>query len=287
MPEGDTIHRAARMLDRALAGDEVTAFDSVYPHLDRIHEDTPLIGRNVEGVRARGKHLFMRFSGELELRTHMRMAGSWHIYRHGETWQRPRRDLRIRLETARFVVVAFNVNEAEFIRRDAALRARRRAAVEGGLGPDLMGAEFGELEIVEALARLRREPSVEVGIALLDQCNVAGIGNQYRSEIAFLAGVHPRRAVGLLDDQTLREMLLEARRLLFVNTLADDGDRRVAYRGLRRTTGSDDPAARLWVYGRAGQPCRRCETPIERGRSGVEARVVFWCPTCQPLTEVS
>src|SRR4029079_11102282 len=109
MPEGDHIFRTARTLNRALAGHEVVRFEAVLPALTRIHEDTPITGRTVESVAAAGKHVLMRFSGGLVLRTHMRMNGSWHIYRPGETWQRPRRDMRVVVATKRFEAVGFNV----------------------------------------------------------------------------------------------------------------------------------------------------------------------------------
>src|SRR5687768_14491881 len=100
MPEGDSIFRAARTLHRALAGHEVVRFESVQPALTRVHEDAPLTGRRIERVTAAGKHVLMRFSGDLVLRTHMRMNGSWHIYRPGESWRRPRRDMRVVVATA-------------------------------------------------------------------------------------------------------------------------------------------------------------------------------------------
>jgi len=275
MPEGDTIYRAARTLHRALEGREVTRFDTVFPHLDRVHDDTPITGRVFERIYPHGKHLLMRLSGDLELRTHMRMSGSWHIYRPGEPWQKAARHMRIRLDTDAFVAVAFNVHEAEFVRSDAPLRRRRGASAVGRLGPDLLAETFDDAAMAEGLKRLRAMPGVEVGIALLDQSNVAGVGNQYRSELLFLAGVHPRRSVGSLSDEDLSGLLRDGRRLALHNTRGD---------GPRRTTGADDPDRRLWVYGRADRPCRRCGMAIERGRSGIEARVVFWCPSCQPET---
>src|SRR6187549_3423505 len=114
MPEGDSIYRAARTLHRALAGRTITRFQSVFPQLNRVDDDAPLRGRTIEGVEARGKHLLFRFSGDLVLRTHMRMNGSWHIYRLGERWQRPRADMRIVVATAAYEAVAFTVPVAEF-----------------------------------------------------------------------------------------------------------------------------------------------------------------------------
>src|SRR5262245_63219467 len=134
MPEGDTIFRAARTLHRALAGKPVTAFESVLPALNRIDEDAPVTGRTVEQVTAVGKHLLIHFSGNLVLRTHMRMNGSWHIYRTGERWQRPRRDMRVRLSTADFEAVGFTIPVAEFI-TEAGLS---KHADLRRLGPDVL-----------------------------------------------------------------------------------------------------------------------------------------------------
>src|SRR3954467_15201179 len=140
MPEGDTIFRAARTLHRALAGHAVVRFESVLPALTRIDEDAPIAGRTVEAVSAAGKHVLMRFSGGLVLRTHMRMNGSWHVYRPGERWRRPRRDMRILLATGSFEAVAFNVSVAEFLdQRDEARQEDLRA-----IGPDLLAGSFDE-----------------------------------------------------------------------------------------------------------------------------------------------
>src|SRR5512134_4052928 len=114
MPEGDTIHRAARTLHMALAGKTVVRFETVLPQLARVDEDAPLAGRMIERVEASGKNLLMHFSGDLHLHTHMRMHGSWHIYRPGERWRMPRRAMRVVIETAEWVAVAFNVPVAEF-----------------------------------------------------------------------------------------------------------------------------------------------------------------------------
>src|SRR5262245_35822837 len=148
MPEGDTIFRAARTLHRALAGHTVVAFESQLPALTRVHEDRPLTGRTVERVEALGKHVLMRFSGDLVLRTHMRMNGSWHIYRRGEPWQRSRRDMRVMIATKEYEAVAFSVPVAEFL--TGANLARHRELTE--LGPDLLSATFAA---EDARARMR------------------------------------------------------------------------------------------------------------------------------------
>lgn len=281
MPEGDTIFRAARTLDLALAGSTITRFASVYPALTRVDEDAPIAGRVVTGVEARGKHLLMHFgpaSAGLKtcattLRTHMRMSGSWHVYRPGEPWQLPRRDARIELETPRVLAVAFNVVVAEFL--DAA-RLDRQDDLRH-IGPDLLGAAFDE---AEALARLRARGGEPVADALLNQRVVAGIGNVYKSETLFLEKIHPLTPIAALTDGALAALLRTARRLLQAN-VTDGSPAIVTYRGLRRTTGRDDPGARLWVYGRGGKPCRRCGTAITFGRLGTHARGTWWCGTCQ------
>lgn len=273
MPEGDTIFRAARTLHLALAGRTVTRFTSDYPALTRIDEDAPLAGRTVARVFAAGKHLLVEFSGGLTLRTHMRMHGSWHIYRPGEAWQRPRRDARIIVETADFVAVGFNVPIAEFLDE----RQRARQDDLRSLGPDLLGARFDE---DEAVRRLQARGERGVADALLDQRAVAGIGNVYKSETLFLERVHPATRVRDVTENQLRGLLRTARTLLTAN-VADATSEIVTYRGLRRTTGRTDPAERLWVYGRGGQPCRRCGTPISYRKTGPDARGTYWCAGCQ------
>lgn len=272
MPEGDTIFRAARTLHAALAGKTVTRFTSDYPALTRIDEDAPLAGRTVARVHARGKHLLMEFSDGLTLRTHMRMHGSWHIYRPGEAWQLPRRDARIVIETADFVAVGFNVPIAEFL--DDRQRARQEDLRL--IGPDLLGDTFDEQE---ALRRLRGRGAQPIEQALLNQRVVAGIGNVYKSEVLFLERVHPDTPVSAISDDTLLAILRTARKLLKVN-VADATSEIVTYRGLRRTTGRTDPAERLWVYGRGGQPCRRCGARIAYKKTGPDARGTYWCPAC-------
>src|SRR6186713_1152755 len=115
MPEGDTILRAARTLNETLAGRTVTRFESVFSRITRADDGLTIRGRTIERVEARGKHLLIWFSGDVVLRTHMRMNGSWHIYRPGERWQRPHRDMRIVIETPAMHAVAFTVPVAEFV----------------------------------------------------------------------------------------------------------------------------------------------------------------------------
>jgi endonuclease VIII len=277
VPEGDTIFRAARTLHRALAGSAVAHFESVLPMLSRVDEDAPLKGRTVARVYAAGKHLLIEFSGGLTLRTHMRMNGSWHIYRRGERWQRPRRDMRIVVANETYEAVAFRVPVAEFV--ETADLPRHDELRQ--LGPDLLGDTF---DAADALARLRARAADTIADALLDQRVVAGIGNVYKSEILFTCKVNPFLPVQALDDATLGGLLATARRFLTTN-VKEGLPLMTTYAGYRRTTGRSDPTQRLWVYGRAGKPCRRCATAIDLRAHGVHARLTYWCPTCQAVGE--
>jgi endonuclease VIII len=268
MPEGDSIFRAARTLHRALAGHVVTRFDTAYAPLARVHDDTPITGRTIEAVEAHGKHTVMRFSGDLALRTHMRMHGSWHIYRPGERWQRPPREMRVLVATADFVAVGFNIVDAEF---EAASAIGTRDAI-AHLGPDLLAPGF---DAAEALRRLRERGPVPIAEALLDQRALAGIGNVFKSEVLFEGGVHPETRVDALSDARLAELVDIARRQLAANVVE------TTPRFGRRTTGRMAIAEGLWVYGRGGRPCRRCGTPITFARLGLGARPTYWCPRCQ------
>lgn len=274
MPEGDTIFRAARTLHRALAGRRVEHFESMLPSLNRVHEDTPLTGRVVESVSARGKHLLMHFSGGLVLRTHMRMNGSWHVYKRGERWQRARRDMRIVIATDTYEAVAFTVPVAELLtERDLTRHEELRS-----LGPDVLSPAF---DAGEALRRVRGGASMPIGEALLSQRLMAGLGNVYKSEVLFMCGVNPFIAVRDLTDAKLDEIITTARRVLTAN-VAEPVAAMTTYTGYRRTTRRGDPKERLWVYGRARLPCRRCGTPIRARKHGPDARLTYWCPMCQP-----
>ncbi len=276
MPEGDTIFKAARTLQRALAGRVVTRFETVLAHLARVDEDTPIAGRTVEQVGAAGKHLLMTFSPGLVLRTHMRMSGSWHIYRPGERWQQSRSAMRIVVETAEWLAVAFRVHDAEFV---SAARVAPETPV-GTLGPDLLAADF---DAEEALRRFRARGAEAIADAILNQRVMAGVGNVYKSEVLFLTGVHPFTPVSALEDEQLREVIGTARRLLLENVVDAPGPAMVTYRSGRRTTGRMRAEDRVWVYSRSGLACRKCGTAIAFDRRGDDARVTYWCPTCQPM----
>ena len=277
MPEGDTIFRSARTLHRALAGRTVTRFRTVLAHLARVDDDTPLAGRTIESVTSIGKHILITFSGDLILRTHMRMNGTWHLYRPGERWKLPARDMRLVIETEAFEAVGFRVPVAEF--RTAAALARDEEIQ--GLGPDLLDPSA---DLAEAARRLRALGGLPLGDALLQQRAVAGIGNVFKSEICFVARLSPHLPVGSLDDAALARVLDVARRQLRANVPDAARADAMLWRGERRTTGRADPSARLYVYGRAGKPCRRCGTAIAFSKEGDDARTTYWCPRCQPGT---
>jgi endonuclease-8 len=273
MPEGDTIFRAARTLHRALAGKRVVRFESVLPHLTRVHDDEPLTGRTVEGVRAVGKHVLMEFSGGLILRTHMRMNGSWHIYRPGEAWQRSRRSMRIVIATSDFVAVGFDIPVAEMLRE----RDLRRHDELRKLGPDLLGATF---DTEEAVRRIRGRGAAAIADVLLNQRVLAGVGNVYKSEILFACGVNPFASVASLSDRNIECLVATARKFLTAN-VSEKLAAMTTYGGFRGTTRRADPGARLWVYGRAGDPCRKCGTPVSLRAQGRDARLTYWCAVCQ------
>jgi len=275
VPEGDALFRTARTLDRALAGHTVIRFESVFPALTRIDEDAPVVGRTVDRATAMGKHLLIHFSGALVLRTHMRMSGSWHLYRSGEAWQRPAWDYRILIETDTFIAVAFNVPVAEFLAGRALARQRDLRA----LGPDLLGESF---DVGEALKRLRARNTETIEAALLDQRVVAGIGNIYKSEVLFASRVHPQTPVAELSDEQLLGILERARRWMRANVHPSTAAAIVTHPGLRTATGRADHADGVWVYGRAGRPCRRCGTRIVSAKTGPHVRTTYWCPHCQP-----
>jgi len=242
-----------------------------------VHDQSPVTGRILERVESRGKWLLIHFSGDLILATHMLMSGSWHIYRVGERWQRPRSQMRIVLGTANLLAVAFNVPVARFY----TARTLQRFAGVADLGPDVLGASFA---VDEAMARLLKHGEEEVGNILLNQRVMAGIGNVFKSEICFACGVNPFRKVADLRPQEITCLLDTARRFLSANVAEGAAEGIVTYTGGRRTTGSSDPAARLWVYHRGGSACRRCGTPIQRRKQGPGARTTFWCPDCQKQT---
>jgi len=257
LPEGDSIYRAARTLQRALAGRTVTRFESVFPHLTRIDQDQPLRGRVVERVESRGKHLLLWLSGGLVLRTHMRMHGSWHLYRPGERWQRPRHEMRIAIATDAFEAIAFSVPVAEFLKATDVDRQRDLH----DLGPDPLSDAFDN---AEAVRRIAGRGDMEIADALLDQRAIAGIGNIWKSETLFACGVNPFTRVASLEPDTIAALVAAAARLL------------------RASVNEETGRVPLSVYRRAGEPCRRCRRAISMRKQGENVRSTYWCDGCQP-----
>ncbi len=279
MPEGDTIFRSARALGRALTGKTVTSFETALAPLASVNDDTPVAGRMVENIEANGKWLLMHFSGDLILVTHMLMSGSWHIYRTGERWRVPRRMMRCVVRVADFEAVAFNVPVAKFF----TARTLERNSMIPKLGPDLLRADYDE---AEAKTRVLARPDEEIASVLLNQRVIAGLGNVYKVEVCFLCGVHPFRKVASLTPAELDCLLYQSRKLIGENVQEASDDKALTYTGARRTTRSADGGSRLWVYGRQGQPCRRCGAAILMRKQGLDARSTYWCPQCQPGDEL-
>ena len=277
MPEGDTIFRTARALGRALIGKPVTIFRSTYPMLTRFDDDTPLFGQIVDQVESRGKWLLIHFSGGGTLATHMLMSGSWHIYRHGERWQQPRQNMRILLENSEYVTVGFRVPVAKMLKAHELERALR-------IPPpsiDVLSEEFDDTEVSGRIFKCRDE---EIGDVLLHQEVIAGVGNVFKSEICFVTATSPFCKVSAMNLDKVATLIATARKLVKANVLEDSGDAIVTYGARkRRTTHESDPSASLWVYGRAGEPCRQCGEHIRRRIHGPDARVTFWCEQCQPM----
>ena len=257
MPEGDTVWLAAKRMHEAFAGEVLTTSDFRVPQL----ATTDLSGRLVHEVVPRGKHMLTRLSGGLTLHTHFRMDGSWHLYRHGDRWSGgPAWQVRVVLENRSWQAVGYRLPVVELVEDE-------QEAV-GHLGPDLLADDWDE---DEALRRLREDPSREVGMALLDQRCLAGLGNLYRTEVLFLRGLTPWVTVADVPD--LPALVRSGRRLMMAN------------RGHweQTTTGSMRRGEDHWVFERAGQPCRRCGTRIVSAEQGAQpyARLSYWCPRCQ------
>jgi endonuclease VIII len=262
MPEGDTVWLAGRRLDEALAGRRLVRSDFRVPQL----ATTDLTGRTVLGVASRGKHLLTRIEGGLTLHTHFKMEGSWQIYRPGQRWRAPSHQIRVVLANPEAVCVGVRLAVVELFPS-----AQEHEAV-GHLGPDLLADGWGPDAELEALQRLSRDPDREIGSALLDQRNLAGLGNLWRCEVLFLRGINPYRHVAAVTD--LPRLIELSHRLLLANRA----------RGGQSSTGDLRRGLTTYVYARQGRPCRRCQTPIQRASQGEAgyARETYWCPRCQP-----
>ena len=267
MPEGDTIFRTARSLRQALAGEEVTDVVTTVAQVRRLGP-ARLIGQTVRDVESRGKHLLLWFAPSgLALHSHMRMSGSWHVYRQGERWRKPRHLARFELHVAAWVAVCFSAPVIELLSAEQV--ARHRALAE--LGPDALDEEP---DLVEARRRLDARQDWTIGEALLDQRMLAGIGNVFKNEVLFIHRLDPWRPVRDIDPQTRDAVLDTAVRLMRASATGPTA---------RRVTTGAPASGRgdLYVYGRERRPCPRCQRPIAVARQGEQARLTYWCRSCQ------
>ena len=257
MPEGDTILHAARRVGAALVGKEIVAIET--PQRRHLRDRWPerLAGRRVRAVDSHGKHLFVRFEGDLTLHSHLRMGGKWGVYRLGERWRRSARRAWLVVRTPEHEVVQFDGPVLELM-TDSRTRFDQRLAA---LGPDILGAEFDEREF---LRRLRDDdPTRDIGDALLDQRNVAGIGNIWKSESCFAAEIDPWRRLADVTDEEAARIVGCARPLMLAS--AEHGGARTKPR----------------VFERTGRPCPRCGTLVRSRGQGDDNRTTYWCPACQ------
>jgi endonuclease-8 len=265
MPEGDNLFRAATALRKALQGGRVLRFRSDVPLVRRAAEEKPVEGTRIAAVDARGKHLLIRFDDERILRTHLRMRGSWHLYRSGEPWRRSEQSARVAIETdSGFVAVCF---DAPVVQLGSGFAMRDLEQ----LGPDATTDAF---DAAEAVSRIRSRGDLAVGEALLQQRAVAGIGNVIKAEALFLSGQDPFQRVSAVPTERLGAIVEQAHQLLVAN-------RRAGPRTSRRALSGPT----LWVYGRSGKPCLRCGTGIAMRRQGSLARSTYYCPRCQGVAD--
>ncbi|MCF6509170.1 Fpg/Nei family DNA glycosylase [Blastococcus sp. MG754426] len=260
MPEGDTVWLAAKRMNTALAGSTLRRGEFRLPQLAALD----LAGAAVTEVVPRGKHLLIRLADGRTLRTHFRMDGSWHIYRPGARWRGgPGYDVRVVLATDEWECVGYRLHDVDIV------PTAEEDRLVGHLGPDILSPDWS---LDEALRRIRARPDEQVGVAILDQRNVAGIGNLYKVESLFLLGLHPWARVADVDAR-LAPLLERAQRLMRANLEHPE----------QSTTGDLRRGHDHWVYGRKGKPCRRCGTPILMGDQGphLQERVTYWCPHCQ------
>lgn len=273
MPEGDTIFRLAERLRPVLEG---TLVESARSHVEAIRE-RHLAPHTISAIETRGKNLLMNFDHGLTLHTHLRMNGAWHVYARGEPWRLPLFRLRVALLTASHEVVCFNAPIVRLLRTDRLDTYPDLAA----LGPDLLSEDF---DPEEAHRRLRARGDEPIGVAILDQRAMAGVGNVLKSEILFLCGVNPSTPVSALDDATLARIVERSREVLKV-TVTKGREKPFALPGrVTRVTlaSSAGRGGALWVYHRDGEPCLRCGRTVVLTHQGKDARVTYHCPRCQP-----
>jgi endonuclease VIII len=256
MPEGDTIYGAAQRIRSALVGAEIVSV-ATHERFARDRWPERLTGRAVRAVESRGKHLFIRFDGDLTLHSHLRMNGWWGVYERGGRWSRSPSGAWLVIRTDDHDVVQFGGPVLELM-TESRSRIDRRIAQ---LGPDIMAADFDERSF---LRRLRGDdPTRGIGDALLDQRNLCGIGNLWKSEACFLAGLDPWRPVAEVSDDEALSAVRAVRPLM-----------------LRSGQGGGHVRDRM-VFERHGEPCRRCGTTIRARGQGDDNRTTYWCPQCQ------
>ena len=265
MPEGDSVLNYAMRLRPLLVGQAIVRFE--------LRERGPigrLAGKHIEAIDVHGKHMMIAIEPDWVLRVHLGMKGRWSVHAPGQRWRLPPSDARVILETAEHVVVCFRASTAELTRAgDPRLRERLRA-----LGPDVLADGF---DPIAAAARARTHADAPIAEVLLDQRVAAGIGNVYRSELLFLARIHPLTPVRDLDDAALQQLFGRARELMLANVGPGMRSTTTSHKGARHPS----HVARSWVYRRRGLPCHRCRTPIERMLLGDLARSVYFCARCQ------
>ncbi|MCS0637673.1 DNA glycosylase [Streptomyces sp. LP05-1] len=259
MPEGDTVWLTAHRMHRALAGHTLTHADLRVPRF----ATADLAGRTLLDVTARGKHLLARIEGGLTLHSHLRMEGSWRVFAAGRRWTGgPDHQIRAVLGNDGHTAVGYRLPVLELI------RTAEEPDRVGHLGPDLLGPDW---DAAEAVRRVCADPARPLGEALLDQRNLAGIGNVYKCELAFLARATPWLPVGELPAGVPERLIATAHRLLEANKLRFE----------RRTAPENRPDRKLYVYGRKDRPCFRCGTPVSRWQETDQERLSYWCPGCQ------
>jgi endonuclease VIII len=257
MPEGDTIHHAAQRIRAALVSYVPEEIATPHPRHAADRWPQRLAGRAVRSVDAYGKHLFLRFEGDLTLHSHLRMTGAWGVSRRGQRWKRAARRAWLVLRRGEWEVVEFDGPVLELMRESRTRFDRRLAA----LGPDILGESF---DLERFLRRLRTgDPARAIGDALLDQQTVAGIGNLWKAETCFAVGVDPWRPLAEIHDEEAAALVHFARE------------------HMRESARDGFQARPRAVYRRAGLPCVRCGSPIRRRGQGENNRVTFWCPGCQ------
>ncbi len=260
MPEGDTIHRIARTLRPLVCGAELTSFEAK-------HVEVPaLTGARIESIEARGKNLVIQFSTGVALCTHLRMHGSWHAYPHGAKWKRPRDRAVVVFTTADWQCVCFDAPVVEVIRTKDLVTHRRLRQ----LGEDPLSPTFDAQKAAQDLAR---DPDAPIGVAVMTQSTISGIGNVYKSELLFRLQINPFVPMGSLSLEMRQKLVRETQHWMRHNMSTRS----------RTLTGSNVAGKRFFVYLREGEPCRVCKSKVQMRRQGEDARSTYYCPRCQNI----